>query len=113
MEKFLRDYNIDIHFTSSLNHNGNSDVESLHNAINEYLRILKHTKGNVPIEEQIILINSYYNESIHSTTNKKPIDSEKEETKVGKFEGRKDDIIIEDRTNYIKETRGGKNYLKF
>lgn len=132
MNKFLKDKNIEIHFTSSLNHNSNSDVERLHNTINEHLRILKHTMRHIPIEEQMILINGYYNETIHSTTNMKPIDfvngkiNEKEyneiheklvkkkELKITKLnESRTNDIPIEDGINYIKETRGGKNYLKF
>ena len=55
MLEFLKENHIDIHFTSSLNHNSNSDVERLHNTINEHLRILKQTISSTPIEEQMIL----------------------------------------------------------
>lgn len=132
MSEFLREKGIQIHFTSSLNHNSNSDVERLHNTINEHLRILRHTMSHVPVEEQMILINGFYNETIHSTTDIKPIDfvlgkiSEsqyndiyermlhKKEQKILKLnEKRKDKNILEDGINYIKETRGGKNHPKF
>lgn len=132
MNTFLQERNIEIHFTSSLNHNSNSDIERLHNTINEHLRILKHTKIHVSIEEQMILINSYYNESIHSTTNRKPIDFvngkiseaeyndiyekilEKKQQKILKLnKDRVDTTTLEDGINYIKESRGGKNHSKF
>lgn len=132
MKEFLENQNINIHFTSSSNHNANSDVERLHNTINEHLRILKHTKRNVAIEEQMILINGFYNSTIHSTTKVKPIDFvqgkinssqyeaihkiliEKKQKVIEKLnENRTDDYPITNGINYIKESRGGKNHSKF
>lgn len=132
MAEFLRERNIQLHFTSSLNHNSNSDVERLHNTINEHLRILKHTMRHIPIEEQMILINGYYNETIHGTTNIKPIDFvqgkinelqyddiyqtilRKKEQRISKLnENRSDETPLSDGINYIKEIRGGKNHSRF
>lgn len=132
MTEFLNQKQIDVHFTSSLNHNSNSDVEKLHNTINEHLRILKHTMPHIPIEEQMILINGYYNETIHSTTNLKPIDFiqgkitetqyndvyerilHRKEQCISKLnKNRIDETSLDDGINYIKEIRGGKNHPKF
>lgn len=132
MMEFLKEKNIEINFTSSLNHNSNSDIERLHNTINEHLRILKQSKIDISIEEQMIQINGFYNHTIHSTTNIKPIDFiqgkinesqypdiydrmlKKKEQVINKLnESRIGEKILEDGINYIKETRGGKNYQKF
>ena len=132
MIEFLRQKNIEIHFSSSLNHNSNSDVERLHNTINEHLRILKQTSSHIPIEEQMIQINGFYNNTIHSSTNIKPIDFiqgkiteeqyikiheellRKKQNKIDKLnELRLGENLLTEGINYIKETRGGKNHPKF
>ena len=133
MTNFLSEHRIEIHFSSSSNHNANADIERLHNTINEHLRILKHTKRHIPIEEQMILINGYYNKTIHSTTGLKPLDfiqgkvPEEDYGKIyQKILQKKTKVIerlnsqrlggnekLENGINYIKETRGGKNHSKF
>lgn len=40
MQQFLKEENINIHFTSNSNHTSNADVERLHNTINEHIRLI-------------------------------------------------------------------------
>lgn len=131
MRTFLTEKNIEIHFASNSNHNSNADIERLHNTVNEHLRILKHRKRHLPIEEQMLLINGYYNNTIHSTTRVKPIDFiqgrikddeydgihklilDKKEGSINKLNLNRSDVTIESGINYIKEVRGGKNHSRF
>lgn len=133
MQEFLKKENIDIHYTSNSNHTSNADIERLHNTINEHIRLLRHDKENQgeTIEDKMMRIIGFYNNTVHSTTGIKPIDfvngkvhedRYKEihdliELKKGKYiqklnENRKD-IELENGTNYIKEIRGGKNHNKY
>lgn len=133
MQQFLTEENIEIHYTSNSNHTSNADIERLHNTINEHLRLLRHDDRNnsETIEEKMIRIIGFYNNTIHSTTGHKPIDfingkihedsykgihdlmvSKKEKTIHKRNEG-KEDVILEDGTNFIKEIRGGKNHRKY
>ena len=76
MQQFLNEENINIHYTSNSNHTSNADIERLHNTINEHLRLLRHDKKSKTetVEEKIIRIIGFYNNTIHSTTKIKPID---------------------------------------
>lgn len=133
MQQFLKDENIEIHFTSNSNHTSNADIERLHNTINEHIRLLRHDdkNGNETIEEKIIRIIGFYNNTIHSTTGFKPMDfingkiSEvkykeihdlmvsKKEKYIKKMNENRMDIELDEGKNYIKEIRGGKNHRKY
>lgn len=133
IRQFLEHENIEVHYTSNSNHNSNADVERLHNTINEHIRLLRHSEDNdlLSVEEKILRIITFYNNSIHSTTNKKPIDfingkiHQSEYRKIyEKMKARKEHIIqklnigrvdkeITDGKNFIKEIRGGKNHSKY
>jgi len=130
MKSFLSENDIQIHYTSNSNHNSNADIERLHNTINEHLRLLKHKKGNLSIEEQMILINGFYNNTIHSTTGKKPIDFIQGKIKEEEYEEIYNRVLqkkmkniekvninrkegkIDAGINYIQEIRRGKNHSK-
>lgn len=71
---FCRENNINTHFTTPHSHTGNSDIERMHLSLLEHIRILKRQDENVDIEELVIRSIGFYNNSIHSTTNTKPID---------------------------------------
>ena len=74
---FLEKQNIEYHFTTPNRHTGNSDVERLHGTLNEQIRILKIREQENDINFNIdlpIQALSAYNNLIHSTTGKKPID---------------------------------------
>lgn len=133
MQQFLKDEKIDIHYTSNSNHTSNADIERLHNTINEHLRLLRHDDrtSNDTIEEKMIRIIGFYNNTIHSTTGHKPIDFingkihedsykdiydkiiSKKEKYINKLNRDRKDVTLEDGTNFIKEIRGGKNHRKY
>lgn len=133
MRQFLSDENIDIHFTSNSNHTSNADIERLHNTINEHIRLLRHNKQNKDetIDEKIIRIIGFYNNTIHSTTGIRPMDfvngkihedrysdiyekivSKKEEY-IRRLNKDRKDVDLEEGTNFIREIRGGKNHRKY
>lgn len=76
MQQFLKDENIEIHYTSNSNHTSNADIERLHNTINEHIRLLRHDSRNKDetMEDKMTRIIGFYNNTIHSTTGIKPID---------------------------------------
>lgn len=133
LQEFLKENNIEIHFTSSGNHTSNADVERLHNTINEHIRILKHdpNKDTETTEEKIFRIIKYYNDTIHSTTGRKPIDfingtitredyisikekiEKKKQNKINKLNQKREDVNIRSGPVFLKQVRGGKNYSRF
>lgn len=133
MQQFLKDENIEIHYTSNSNHTSNADIERLHNTINEHIRLLRHDSRNKDetMEDKMTRIIGFYNNTIHSTTGIKPIDflngkihedkykeihdliNKKKEKYTQKLNESRKDIELEDGTNYIKEIRGGKNHTKY
>lgn len=133
MQQFLKEENIEIHFTSNSNHTSNADIERLHNTINEHIRLLRHDDKNrdETIEDKMTRIIGFYNNTIHSTTGIKPIDflngkihedkykeiqnliNSKKERYIQKLNKHRKDIELEDGTNYIREIRGGKNHRKY
>lgn len=131
--EYLREQEINIHFTSNNNHTSNADVERFHNTLNEHVRILKHDsqKDIETVEEKIFRCVKYYNNTIHSTTQRKPIDfingtinredypnirdrmiKIKERT-IGKINKNREDVEIQTGPIYLKDERGGKNHSKF
>lgn len=133
MQTFLEKENISIHFTSNSNHTSNADIERLHNTINEHIRLLRHDEKSKDetIEEKIMRIIGFYNNTIHSTTGIKPIDfvngkisEEKYKDIHDRMEAKKDkyisklnknrvDVDLREGINYIKEIRGGKNHRRY
>lgn len=71
---FCRENNIIAHFTTPNSHTGNSDIERLHSTLLEHIRILKNTNNSLELEEIMIKAVGFYNNSIHSSTNIKPLD---------------------------------------
>ena len=73
---FLNDNSINFHQSTPALKTGNSDVERLHNTLNEHLRILECDQNNTPkkINDKIFKIMTIYNRTIHSTTKHRPID---------------------------------------
>lgn len=133
LKEFLKNEGIEIHYTSNYNHTSNADVERLHNTLNEHIRLLRHdnNKDIDTVEEKMFKIIQFYNNSIHSTTNKKPIDfikgkikdeeypeihqriSKIKERVINKLNKNREDTEIEPGTSFIKDSRGGKNHAKF
>lgn len=74
IKDFLRQENIQAHFTSPRSHTGNSDIERVHGTLNEHLRILEIESPNLNSVEKVLLATEKYNSSIHSTTQEKPLD---------------------------------------
>lgn len=131
--EFLREQEIEIHYTSNNNHSSNSDVERLHNTINEHIRILKHdpNRETETVEEKIYKIIMYYNNTIHSTTKRKPVDFRNgtinqeeypsirnsiikmKENTINKLNETRENVDIQTGNIYIKDERGGKNHSKF
>lgn len=74
VELFLRENDITFHQTTASNKTGNSDVERLHGTLNEHMRII-NTEGEIKeLDDKIFKIMNSYNNTIHSTTNFRPID---------------------------------------
>lgn len=133
LQTYLREQNIETHFTSNNNHTSNSDIERLHNTINEHLRLLRHdpNKDTETVEEKIYRIVNFYNNTIHSTTGQKPIDFVNgvinrddyptirlkiikiKETIINKLNKNREDAKMQTGPVFIKEERGGKNHSKF
>lgn len=133
IQEYLRKENINIHYTSNSNHTSNADIERLHNTLNEHLRLLRHDEQSKDetTEEKISRIIGFYNNTIHSTTQIKPIDFingkvhedkypeihdlilKKKNNYINKLNKNRTDIVIEEGTNYIREIRGGKNHRRY
>lgn len=74
---FLESEGIQIHFTTPNNHTSNSDIERFHGTLNEHLRILNalEKEQRTPLDgDPVIKSVKIYNETIHSSTGKRPID---------------------------------------
>lgn len=131
--EYLREQEIEIHFTSNNNHTSNADVERLHNTINEHIRILKHdaNKNTESVEEKMYRIITYYNNTIHSTTGEKPVDFKNgtisrtdypairekivklKEKSIQKLNQNRENVEIQTGPIYLRDERGGKNHSKF
>lgn len=74
---FLENEGISVHFTTPNNHSSNADIERFHNTLNEHLRIINATEREqqLPLDDDPVIKSlKIYNETIHSTTGRKPID---------------------------------------
>ena len=88
LAEFIIQNNIEINFSSNNNSNtSNSDVERLHNTINEHIRLLKHDpeKDNDSVEEKMNKIIMFYNITMHSTTGRRPVDFQNGMIKPGEY----------------------------
>ncbi|XP_037903482.1 ubiquitin-like-specific protease ESD4 [Hermetia illucens] len=96
--------NIEIHFTSSKSHAGNSDKNRCHKTLLEQIRILIQTKSTSNISEQVLKAVEHYNNTIHSTIQTKPIN-----VQYGKIEKSKLDKTLNDKKlkwiEYYNKTR--------
>ncbi|KAI8126852.1 Retrovirus-related Pol polyprotein from transposon 17.6 [Lucilia cuprina] len=110
-----------------------SDIERLHNTINEHIRLLRHHNRNKDetMEDKMTRIIGFYNNTIHSTTGIKPIDflngkihedkykeihdliNHKKEKYIQKLNEYRKDIELKDGTKNIKQIRDGKNHTKY
>lgn len=131
--EFLRQRNVEIHFTSNNNHTSNADVERLHNTINEHIRLLRHDSERDinTVEEKIYKIITFYNNTIHSTTGRRPIDFyngqitireypeiksrivKLKEKYISQLNENREDCVVQTGQVYLKHERGGKNHAKF
>lgn len=66
IKDFLREQGIELHLTKPHSHTGNSDVERLHNSLNEKIRILNLEQKRA-ISTQILEAVRNYNSVFHST----------------------------------------------
>lgn len=74
---FLDKKNIELHLTTPNRHTGNSDIERFHSSLNENIRLYRKREEENDIAYNIDLVvqsNYTYNNTIHLTTKKKPID---------------------------------------
>lgn len=74
VKDFLRQESVQVHFTSPRSHTGNSDIERVHGTLNEHLRILEIENHNLNAVEKVLFATEKYNNSLHSTTQEKPLD---------------------------------------
>ncbi|CAD7094240.1 unnamed protein product [Hermetia illucens] len=74
VKEFLRQESIEIHFTSPKSHTGNSDISRAHSSLLEHIRTLTLTERDMSISEKVLKATEFYNTTIHSTINCKPLD---------------------------------------
>lgn len=74
IKDFLRQEEINVHFTKPNSHTGNSDIERFHSSIGEKIRILEAQNSQISTTDKILKSTEWYNKSIHSATNARPID---------------------------------------
>ncbi|CAD7077050.1 unnamed protein product [Hermetia illucens] len=74
VKEFLRQESIEIHFTSPRSHTGNSDISRAHSSLLEHIRTLTLTERDMSISEKVLKATEFYNTTIHSTINCKPLD---------------------------------------
>lgn len=119
VKDFLRQENIEVHYTKPNNHTGNADIERLHNTISEKLRVFTTEKSELTTKEKIYKCVGWYNNSIHSTTKFKPIDisegrvdKEKVKTNMQSIKDKAIDKLNKNREVYNEEREEGlvKNY---
>lgn len=74
LKEFAQLHNIKLHFISVNNPQSNGAIEKFHSSALEHIRILGQTNSNFTTNELMVYAVIGYNNSIHSATNKKPID---------------------------------------
>lgn len=75
IKQFLNENEIDLYLTTPNHKTGNSDVERLHQTLNEHIRLFKADPNNEDtIHDKVFKSILYYNNSIHSSINAKPIE---------------------------------------
>ena len=74
IQEFVNMHKIKIHYTTPDNPQSNGIIERFHSTIIEHIRILRESKKSLNIKEQMPYALIGYNNSIHSTTNQKPME---------------------------------------
>lgn len=74
LKNFLDNLEVETHFTTPNSHTGNSDIERFHNTLNEHIRLLSSQDVHKLSKINFVApATRYYNNTIHSTTQQKPI----------------------------------------
>lgn len=74
LQEFAALHKINLHFTSVNNPQSNGAIERFHSTILEHIRLLQEKHKQSPITELMLFAVLAYNNSIHSATDKKPIE---------------------------------------
>lgn len=74
LKEFALLHKICLHFTSVSNPQSNGAIEKFHSTILEHIRLLQENHKQSPITELMLFAVLAYNNSIHSATDKKPIE---------------------------------------
>jgi len=116
VRQYLEENNIEYHITTPYNKTGNSDVERLHLTLNEHIRLFNADPNNTDnMEERVHKAILAYNNTIHTTHNKRPIDflnnslSKEEIKEIAKK-------LVEKKTKIIDETNirhHNRNHVQF
>lgn len=133
VKQFLKDYGVQVIFTTTYNKTGNSDVERLHLTLNEHIRLFNADSNNFDnLQEQVTKAIIAYNNTIHSTTKLKPIDfinnsisrddlkemsdklNEKKRDRINAINMKQNNINHSNfENNYVKNYRVGKSQPKY
>lgn len=74
LKEFAALHKINLHYTSVNNPQSNGAIERFHSTILEHIRLLQEKHKQAPITELMLFAVLAYNNSIHSSTDKKPIE---------------------------------------
>lgn len=75
IKEFLKENNVDLHITTPYHKTGNSDIERFHSTLNEHIRTFTADDNNKDtLRNKVLKAVTIYNQTIHSTTNRRPID---------------------------------------
>lgn len=74
LKEFAALHKINLHFTSVNNPQSNGAIERFHSTILEHIRLIQQKHKQSPITEVMLFAILAYNNSIHSATDKKPIE---------------------------------------
>lgn len=75
IKDFFREEGIELHLTKPNSHTGNSDIERLHNTLNEQIRVMEINPDfkELDMKSKCFKAAEFYNNSVHSVTKEKPI----------------------------------------
>lgn len=118
LENFLQNENVALHFTTPGLKTGNSDVERLHNTLNEHVRIKIIETKLAPSAIDVQEIMKFYNTTIHSSTNHRPIEIHNGIIQASEYNQirsrlvRKQDKSIENKNRNRKNEEINSKYIK-
>ena len=73
MKDFLRQEEVQIHFTKPNSHTGNADIGRFHNTLGERFRMLEIENSDLTVQEKVYKCTEWYNKSIHSVIRERPV----------------------------------------